>query len=197
MSSPPTDLETPVLLVAMPQIMDPFFDHSVILLMDHQEEGSFGLIVNRPTELTITEVLEGLDIAWHGDPLAMTHFGGPVQPQLGTILYRPSADAPATQGETTLEVCPGVHLTQHIGDLSTIAQHPPGSFRLLLGYAGWGGGQLDEEIARNDWLIAPLEDKFLFEKDTEDVWIDVLASLGIEPDTLPSWTQATDPEQAN
>ena len=195
MSSSSQNLETPVLLAAMPQIMDPFFDHSVILLVDHQQEGSFGLIINRPTELTITEVLEGLGIDWHGDPDAMTHFGGPVQPQLGTILFRPDGGAPAGMEETSLEVSPGIHITQHIDDLSAIAASPPGSFRLLLGYAGWGGGQLDEEIARNDWLIAPLEDQLLFE--TEDLWERVLASLEIDPETLPSWTPQADPEQAN
>lgn len=195
MSSSPQNLETPVLLAAMPQIMDPFFDHSVILLVDHQEEGSFGLIVNRPTELTINEVLEGLDIEWQGDPDAMTHFGGPVQPQLGTILFRPDGGAPASMEQTSLEVSPGIHITQHIGDLSAIAERPPRSFRMLLGYAGWSGGQLEEEIARNDWLIAPIDDQILFE--TEDLWTRVLGSLGIDPETLPSWTQATDPEQAN
>jgi putative transcriptional regulator len=195
MPSETPNLETPVLLAAMPQIMDPFFDHSVILLVDHQEEGSFGLIVNRPTELTISEVLEGLDIDWQGDPGAMTHFGGPVQPQLGTILFRADESEPAPTQETSLEVSPGIHITQHIGDLSTIAESPPSSFRLLLGYAGWSGGQLEEEIARNDWLIAPIEERFLF--DTEDLWTRVLDSLGIDPEALPSWTQASDPEQAN
>ncbi len=195
MPSETPNLETPVLLAAMPQIMDPFFDHSVILLVDHQQEGSFGLIVNRPTELTVTEVLEGLDINWQGDPTAIAHFGGPVQPQLGTILFKAEGGAAANMKETSLEVSPGVHITQHIGDLSAIAASPPSSFRLLLGYAGWGSGQLDEEIARNDWLIAPLEDQFLF--NTEDLWVRVLASLEIDPETLPSWTSPADPEQAN
>ncbi len=195
MPSSSQNLETPILLAAMPQITDPFFDHSVILLVDHQEEGSFGLIVNRPTELTVTDVLEGLDIDWQGDATALAHFGGPVQPQLGTILFKPDGGAPAGLGETSLEVSPGVHITQHIGDLSTIAESPPAAFRMLLGYAGWGSGQLDEEITRNDWLIAPVEDRFLFE--TEGLWTRVLASLGIDPETLPSWTPATDPEQAN
>jgi putative transcriptional regulator len=197
MSALPTDLETPVLLAAMPQILDPFFDHSVVLLIDHQPEGSFGLIVNRPTELSVDEVLQGLEIDWKGNPLAMTHFGGPVQPQLGTVLYSRPRAALENPEETTLEICPGVHITQHIGDLSTIATHPPGAFRLLLGYAGWGGGQLEQEIERNDWLIAPLEVEMLFTDDTDGLLERVLSSLGIDPGTLPSWTQESDPEQAN
>ena len=192
-----TDLHTPVLLAAMPQILDPFFDHSVVLLVDHQEDGSFGLILNRPTELTIDEVLDGLEIPWQGDPLAMTHFGGPVQPQLGTVLYRQRGPVDETPEETTLEISPGVLISQHIGDLSTIAERPPSAFRLLLGYAGWGSGQLNQEIERNDWLIAPLDADLLFAEDTDGLWDRVLSSIDIDPETLPSWTQETDPEQAN
>lgn len=196
MASPP-DLQAPVLLAAMPQIQDPFFALSVVLLIDHQPEGSFGLIINRPTELTVREVLDGLEIEWKGGSEAMTHFGGPVQPQMGTVLF--NAEAASLDGieETTLEICEGIRITQHIGDLSTIAAKPPSSFKLLLGYAGWGQGQLEQEIQRNDWLIAPLDTALLFESDTETVWNQVVASLEIDPTTLPSWTEASDPEKVN
>ena len=196
MSFPAPDLETPVLLAAMPQIQDPFFAHSVVLLVDHQPESSFGLIINRPTELSVKEVLDGLEIPWQGGAEAMTHFGGPVQPQMGTVLFD-RGSSPAPTDESTLEISDGIHISQHIGDLSAIAQHPPESFRLLLGYAGWGEGQLEEEIERNDWLLAPLDAAMLFAGEAEDVWQRVVASLDIDPSNLPSWTQVSDSDSVN
>ena len=197
MSAPSTDLHAPVFLVAMPQIQDPFFSQSVVLLIDHQPEGSFGLIINRATELTVKEVLDGLEIEWHGASGAMTHFGGPVQPQMGTVLFDEGTERLAGGEETTLEISDGIRITQHIGDLSAIAASPPEGFRLLLGYAGWGQGQLELEIERNDWLIAPLETELLFQPDPESVWGRVLGSLGIDPASLPSWTEGNDPERVN
>ena len=186
MSSEATDLSPPVLLVAMPQIQDPFFRQSVVLLVDHQPEGSFGLILNRPTELSVAEVLSGLDIEWGGGEDSMTHFGGPVQPQLGTVLFDPAAISLENPDDTVLALYEGVALTQHIGDLGRIAATPPTCFRLLLGYAGWGEGQLDEELVRNDWLLAPLSVELLFAADSASIWRRTLASIDVEPENLPA-----------
>ena len=82
-----TALETPVLLVAMPQVLDPFFHKSVVLLIHQSEEGSFGLIVNRRTDIHVSEILNGMEITWLGDREALALFGGPVQSQLGTVLF--------------------------------------------------------------------------------------------------------------
>ena len=82
---------------------------------------------------------------------------------------------------------PGIALTQHIGDLSRLAEAPPDHFRLLLGYAGWGEGQLLEEILRNDWLTAPVSDELIFAPDPEQVWDAALRSVGSDPAALPSW----------
>jgi len=196
MASTP-DLHTPVLLAAMPQIQDPFFAQSVVLLIDHQPEGSFGLIINRPTELTVQQVLEGLEIEWNGGTTTLTHFGGPVQPQMGTVLFDGATTGLAGGADTAVEISDGIHLTQHVGDLSVIAAKPPTLFRLLLGYAGWGQGQLEEEIERSDWLIAPLDTALLFAPDADSIWHRVLESIDIDPMTLPSWTPASDPESVN
>ncbi len=197
MPNPLADLETPVLLAAMPQIQDPFFAKSVVLLVDHQPEGSFGLIVNRPTELTVQEVLDGLEIAWNGGDTTMTHFGGPVQPQLGTVLFDQSGADLDEIDESALEIATDIRITQHVGDLSIIAARPPLAFKLLLGYAGWGEGQLEQEIHRNDWLIAPLDNELLFAEDPESIWTQVLASIDIDPAALPAWTEASDPDSVN
>lgn len=196
-----SELTTPLLLMAMPQVLDPFFHKSVVLLLHHEAEGSFGFIVNRPTGIRISEILKGMDVGWHGSAEDVAFFGGPVQPQLGTVLFTPEAPL-SNEGdeddETASEVIPGVALTQHIGDLSRLAEAPPDHFRLFLGYAGWGEGQLIEEILRNDWLTAPVSSDLLFAPDPEKVWDEALRSVGVDPAILPSWTpQAGGGESTN
>ena len=182
------ELKTPLLLLAMPQVHDPFFHKSVVLLLHHQDEGSLGFIVNRPTGVTVEEILEDLEIPWLGDADALAFFGGPVEPQIGTLIYRSEDEA----AEDRHEVSPGVALTQNVTDLENLAGDPPNHFRLLLGYAGWGDGQLEREILRNDWLIAPVQDDLLFGDDPEAVWEQALASVGIDPVQLPAWTGGED-----
>lgn len=184
-----TELTTPVLLLAMPQVLDPFFHRSVVLLLHHEEEGSFGLILNRPTGIHVREILQGMEVQWEGKAEAVAHFGGPVQPQLGTVLFAPGEDDPT---EAASEVGSDLSITQHIGDLSKLADRPPEQFRLFLGYAGWGAGQLIEEILRNDWLTAPVRDDLVFANPPEEIWAAALRSIGIDPAALPSWTMPGD-----
>ena len=186
-------LTTPVLLVAMPQVLDPFFQRSVVLLIHHEDEGSFGFIINRSTGIRLTEILQGMEVKWHGFAGAVAHFGGPVQPQLGTVLFAPEA----VETEASTEVLPGVALTQHIGDLVRLAETPPDHFRLFLGYAGWGSGQLLDEILRNDWLTAPARTDLIFAPDPDDVWSAALESVGVDPAALPSWTPERGGETTN
>ncbi len=184
------DLKTPILLLAMPQVHDPFFYKSVVLLLQHQTEGSQGFIVNRPTGVKIAEILDDLEIPWLGDEGSLAFFGGPVQPQLGTLLYQD--EQPDEETTTRFEVCPGVALTQHLGDLESLAGEPPESFRLLLGYAGWGDGQLVKEILRNDWITAPVDADLLFNDQPEEVWRLAMESVGVDPASLPAWTPQGD-----
>ncbi len=193
MSAIASDLTTPVLLLAMPQVMDPFFHKSVVLLLHHEEEGSFGFIVNRPTEIRLAEILQGMEVDWQGAAAAVAHFGGPVQPQLGTVLFAPGS----TETEAANEVLPGLSITQHIGDLARLAETPPDDFRLFLGYAGWSSGQLIQEILRNDWLTAPVRSDLVFAPNPEQVWADALRSVGVDPSSLPSWTKPSDEEPTN
>lgn len=182
-------LATPVLLVAMPQVLDPFFHRSVVLLVRHEDEGSLGFIVNRPTGIRVSEILKGMEVGWQGRDDAVAHFGGPVQPQLGTVLFGPlGGEAAAFQSEAAVEVVEGVSLTQHVGDLSRLAETPPDRFRLFLGYAGWSAGQLITEILRNDWLTAPARGDLIFTPDPERLWGAALESVGVDPSALPSWT---------
>jgi len=175
-----------MLLLAMPQVLDPFFHRSVVLLIHHEDEGSFGFIVNRPTGIRVSEILQGMEVSWNGPERAVAYFGGPVQPELGTVLYTPRpADLASTEGSNV--VLPGISLTQHAGDLAALATDPPERFRLFLGYAGWGAGQLVQEILRNDWLTAPVQSELIFAADPDQVWTAALDSVGVDPAALPSW----------
>ncbi|HEX2645116.1 MAG TPA: YqgE/AlgH family protein [Thermoanaerobaculia bacterium] len=192
-----SDLVPPVLLMAMPQVLDPFFQRSVVLLVHHDDEGSIGFIVNRSTGIKVSEILKGLEVGWQGDEEAVAFFGGPVQPQIGTVIFAPEA-LTGEQREATTDIMPGMSLTQHAGDLSRLAAAPPERFRLILGYSGWGAGQLIEEILRNDWLTAPADSDLIF-TDPEHLWDAALHSVGVDPAALPSWTpaSATGEETAN
>ena len=201
----PTTLEAPALLVAMPQVLDPFFHKSVVLL-SHQDddEGSFGLIVNRRTAMKVSEILSGLDIPWNGPEGAAAFFGGPVQPQLGSVLFArsgpPGRGVSAEASErlaAATDVAPGLAVTHHVGDLRVLAEDPPERLRLFLGYAGWGEGQLVEEILRDDWLVAPVTEELLFAPETDDVWERAVRSVGVDPATLPSWSAGGGGEEAN
>lgn len=191
------DLEAPVFLVAMPQVDDPFFHKSVVLLLEHQDDGSFGFILNRPTGVDLTEILEGMDLTWNGPKTAEAFIGGPVQAQLGSVLFRPESNGEPLEGNMISEVIPGLFLTQHVGDLEHLAQNPPEDLRLLLGYAAWGAGQLVEEILRNDWILAPVRLDLAFEEDPEHAWEKVLRTVGIDPAALPTWTMNGGEESTN
>jgi putative transcriptional regulator len=184
-----SDLTTPVLLMAMPQVLDPSFQRSVVLLLHHEEAGSLGFILNRPTAIRVREILREMNVGWGGREDSVAYFGGPVRQEIGTVLFAPVLDEGGPE-DTATEVLPGVALTQHIGDLSRLAEAPPEQFRLILGYAGWGEGQLMAEILRNDWLTAPASRELIFAADPEEVWDAALRSVGIDPAALPSWLPA-------
>jgi putative transcriptional regulator len=186
MSVSGSDLITPVLLMAMPQVLDPYFHRSVVLLLQHEDRGSYGFVVNRPSTHKVSEILRGMEIGWGGRGEEVAYAGGPVHQHVGTVLFAPVLPMGGPD-DTATEVAPGLALTQHVGDLSRLAEAPPDRFRLLLGYAGWGEGQLMEEILRNDWLTAPLENDLIFVPEPDQMWSAALRSVGIDPAVLPSW----------
>ncbi len=194
MSTPHTEMKPPLLLLAMPQVADPFFNRSVVLLVQHDAQGSLGFILNRPTGSRVAEVLKEMGMAWGGQKELPVHFGGPVHPHLGTLLFDDTGAKEGAPEGGGLEIAgvPGVRFTRDLNDLEKLAGQPPPSFRLLLGYAGWGPGQLMEEILRNDWLVAPPRKEFLFPADPAGVWAEALKSVGVDPEALLTWAPGTD-----
>ncbi|MGA7616746.1 MAG: YqgE/AlgH family protein [Thermoanaerobaculia bacterium] len=185
-------LEPPFFLVAMPQVLDPFFNRSVVLMLEHQEDGSLGIIVNRPIELTLERLFTELASPWGGDAETLALFGGPVQPQVGTALFVP--DGPIASADSISVVAGGVMLCHDVDVITRLGADPPENFRLTLGYAGWSPGQLETEMNRNDWLIAPFDPKIVFAEDPAESWTLALASIGVRPESLPSWTRGEDDE---
>ena len=185
-------LDAPLFLIAMRQVVDPFFHRSVVLLLEHSEEGSFGLVLNRPLELKVGAVLGELAVQWHGDNDLVVHLGGPVQPNVGMTLF-----GERSYGDESREVAPGVHLATDTDTLKRIAAKPPQDFRFFVGYAGWGGGQLEQELGRNDWLLAPFNRDIVFSPHAEGVWATALASIGVRPEALAMFTHQGDEETGN
>lgn len=172
----------PGLLLAMPQLMDPNFHRSVVLMIDHGDDGSFGLVINQPSPLKAAELLDSLGMPWRGDPEAVVWSGGPVNPTTGWVLHEPLDALPAggKLGEgSTILVAPGIALTTSPEGLRTIAETPPARLRLLLGYSGWGPQQLASEMARGSWLHADVDPALVFSDDADAMWQRAVASLGI------------------
>jgi len=165
------------LLIAMPGMRDERFAKTVIYMCAHTEEGAMGLVLNQVLEsLTFPDLLEQLEID-EGDAtdLVPLHFGGPVEAGRGFVLH--TSDY---RQDATLEVDDGVALTATVDILKAIARgYGPRKSLLALGYAGWGPGQLDNEIRANGWLQAPANPELIFGIDYDDKCEQAIATLGI------------------
>lgn len=171
------------LLIAMPGMGDPRFDRSVILLCAHSGDGAMGLIVNKPVpDLEFSSLMDQLNIPRSGSGRDIrVHFGGPVERGRGFVLH--SRDY--RSGRATMQVAGGFGMTATVDVLEALAQdRGPKSALLALGYSGWGPGQLESEIARNDWLTADAPADLVFQSDDRTKWTGALKQLGIDPFTL-------------
>jgi len=174
------------LLIAMPGIGDPRFERAVIFLCAHDSEHAMGLAVNRPVAgLSIGNVLKRLGIASSIElPEDLVVMGGPVERERGFVLHTDDYRSPAS----TLPIMPGFALTATPEVLEAIAGHNsrPRRSLLALGYAGWGAGQLEEELVANTWLICEADEALLFDDAFETKWERALAKIGVEPKRLSS-----------
>ena len=184
MESCMTDL-TGHLLIAMPDMGDPRFEKSVILLCEHSDKGAMGLIVNKPTpEIPVKELLEQLDIEPRADLTGTSiHFGGPVEHGRGFVLHSPDYD----RNSSTLAVADGISMTATMDILEDIANgQGPRRMILALGYSGWGPGQLEKEFQENGWLSCPADPEVVFHHDDDRKWEAALDSMGVSALLLSS-----------
>lgn len=164
----------------MPGMGDPRFDHAVIYLCAHSEDGAMGLIVNKPTpEVNFPDLLDQLEIVPGPETRDIrVYYGGPVEGARGFVLH--STDY-ASEG-ATMPVDDDVGLTATLDVLEELAKgRGPTSSLLALGYSGWGPGQLEGEIASNGWLTCPARRDIVFGRANEHKWTAAMKSLGIDP----------------
>ena len=179
---PPTHVSlAPSLLVSMPQLTDPNFHKSVILLCEHGEEGAFGLVLNRRTDTPASEVVRLHPPIDHDCGLELW-VGGPVEPERGWILM-----GTEPHGTESVRVCDGVYLsTSPVLLRRFLEQPPPPRTRLLAGYAGWGAGQLDADLGASAWLTTDVDPGLVFDAGAVDMWETSIRSLGADPSLLQS-----------
>lgn len=172
------------LLVAMPGIDDPRFERTVLYLCAHDEDAAMGLAVNRPVDgLTVFELLDRLGVRSEIQaPSDLVLLGGPLERERGFVLHTDDFTSP----ESTLAVADGVALTATRDALDALASaiKRPRKSLLALGYAGWGPGQLEQELRDNVWLICDADEGLLFDEDHEHKWTRALAKLGVTADHL-------------
>jgi len=176
-----TDSLAPTLLLAMPQMQDPNFARSVVFLCRHEKDGAMGLVVNRKTDTPVSSIAV-LDPPLKHDNGLEVFIGGPVEPQRGWLLLGYDPGVPGT-----LEVGGGFHLcasSEVLRRAIETAAVPNPEHRFLLGYAGWGGGQLESELAASAWLTADVSKGLVFGTPPEEMWEAAIRSLGINPYSL-------------
>jgi len=169
----------PALLLSMPQLDDPNFRQAVILLCQHTADGAWGLVLNRPTGTAAAQAVR-LDPPVTIDNGLELWVGGPVEPERGCLLL---GEDP--QDVEAVQICHGVLVSGSAGllrDLLEKKQQP--RTRLLMGYAGWGPGQLDSELRDSAWLIMPIELDIVFDLPAAEMWATAIRRLGAEPGSL-------------
>ena len=172
-------------LIAMPNLLDPSFFHSVTYICEHNEHGAMGVIINQPLELTMGELMEqlGVKAPAHLRDKKTIYQGGPVSVERGFVLHRPLG-----QWESTLPVTDEIGLTSSNDIIRSMADSPPENsskniapqdYLITLGYAGWGAGQLEAEILENSWLSCEANPEILFHTEPELRWEAAASLIGV------------------
>ncbi|MGQ0699241.1 MAG: YqgE/AlgH family protein [Panacagrimonas sp.] len=165
-------------LIAMPGLEDDNFSHTVSLLCEHNDKGAIGLIINRPTDLSLSAMLDQMGVKHEGADTT-DHFifwGGPVQPERGFVVHREPGG-----WESCMPIGGDLFITTSRDVLTAIGQgRGPKDFLITLGYAGWSAGQLENEIMANSWLNTPVDSKVLFQTPARSRWQTATRLLGLD-----------------
>jgi putative transcriptional regulator len=165
-------------LIAMPSLMDPNFHQTVTYICAHNGEGAMGLVINRPMDLRLVDILEQLDISVTATGVGDSRVfeGGPVQRERGFVIHRP-----AGEWDAVLHVNDDIAVATSRDILAAMArgEGPPQTL-VALGYAGWAAGQLEREMAENAWLSGPADLGILFELPADQRWEAAAALLGVD-----------------
>lgn len=166
------------LLIAMPAMGDPNFAQTVALVCDHNSQGALGLILNKPLPMRMAEIFEHLEIELATGPLRerFVLHGGPMQTDRGFVVHRAGGE-----WDSTMKVSETIHVTTSLDIMAAMAKgQGPEEAVVALGYAGWDGGQLEDEIRANAWLSAPVNSDIIFELPFESRWQAAGRLLGVD-----------------
>ncbi|WP_298293533.1 YqgE/AlgH family protein [Thiomonas sp.] len=169
-------------LIAMPGMVDDNFAGAVVFVCEHSPRGALGLIINRPSDITVRELFERIGLDTSGIPASLPVLqGGPVQPERGFVLHEPTG----TRYASSLDIPGGLQMTTSKDVLEHMAAGS-GPMRCLiaLGYSGWNAGQLEEEIGQNGWLTVEADRTVLFDTPVEARFNAAMALLGFNPAML-------------
>ena len=172
------------LLIAMPNLQDPNFSHTVTYICEHSEEGAMGFIINRPASIKVADVLEQMKITPDTEISNQAHIyiGGPVDEDRGFVLHTREHD-----WKSTLDVNDELSVTTSRDILEAMAHDKgPQQSLIALGYAGWAAGQLEDEIMHNAWLSGPANKEILFDLPAEQRWEASAKLLGVDLNLLSS-----------
>ena len=172
----------PIFLLSMPQLTDPNFSRSVVLLCKHSEEGAFGLVINRPL-LTSGTVTVNLDPPVSTDRELQIWVGGPVEPYRSWILVGQEPDE--AEDLRGMRVAENLYLSTSPDLLRRLLEpSPPPMARLIVGYSGWGPGQLEAELDESSWLISDVDRDLIFNTPSDRLWEAAIRRLGADPAAL-------------
>lgn len=170
---------SPIILIAVPQLGDPNFFHGLVLLLQHDEDGAFGLVLNRPSGLSLGEFADSQGLQCHESLKSQPIFqGGPVELERGWVLH---GDALHPESQLLL---PGLFVSGGMETLKELLSQGQRDFRFFLGYAGWGAGQLEEEMKEGAWITVPAAATYALETPPEQAWDRALRDLGVDPANL-------------
>lgn len=170
-------------LIAMPGLGDAHFDRSVTLLCEHNEDGALGLVINRPTELRLSTMLDHMELK-HGDLVddPIIYWGGPVKPERGFVIHGSPGD-----WDSSMRLDEDLYVTTSRDVLVAMGRgEGPSQYLVTLGYAGWGAGQLEGEILSNAWLNTPINRGVLFGLPAPERWLAATQLLGFDISHLAS-----------
>ncbi len=171
-------------IIAMPSLNDINFSRSVTYICEHNDDGALGVTINRPSDIRLFEIYEQLKLKDYDQQSAQQtiFIGGPVQQERGFLLHRPNGN-----WDSSLKVTDNISITTSQDILQAMAKNEgPDDVLITLGYAGWAGGQLEQELAENTWLSCPATEEIIFETPAEKCWDAAAKLLGVDMQFLSS-----------
>lgn len=173
-------------IIAMPSLMNSYFDQTVTFICEHDKNGAFGIVINQETDIPLQEVISEINISASNELMHQKKLfiGGPVQQDRGFILHKPD-----NKWKSTLVVNENISLTTSRDILEAIAKDKgPEDNIIALGYAGWGPGQLEQEFLDNSWLNCPADEQIIFKTPVSERWRAAADSIGVDITTISNET---------